>query len=104
AVVIGKLRERDDERRLRDDTKLSVDLAGQRRERAPAVVQPRLGYDTLDILRELRVVPGSQLVEHRSRVEMRVPDVEVAHRRELPDRLAIGAGNREDGSGAGGAA
>ncbi len=72
----------------------------ERRERAPAVVRLRLDHRVLQRLRELLVVFGAQLVDHRTRVEPRVPDVEVAHRRELPHRVAIGAGDSGDGGGA----
>ena len=70
--------------------RLAVDGRRELRERPQAVLGPRLGQVGLE---PLALLPGPVLGHHRGdlvHVDARVPEVEVRHPGELPDRLPVG--------------
>jgi hypothetical protein len=90
-TVIEELNQRDDQRRLGYEPGLSVDLAGQLRQRASAILCPRLRGGAAEGPGEFPVVLSPQFLDHRPCVESRIPNLEVTHGRELPHCPAVGA-------------
>src|SRR5262249_24061354 len=88
-----ELRERNDQRRGARDPRLAVDELPQFGQRPPAVLRPRpcevLANPPPLLDRNLALQLACGLLD----VGSRVPDVDVAHRGELPYRLTVGTGD-----------
>ena len=86
--------DRDDERRVAGDPGLAVDDRRELREGLQAVLRPRLGQVALELL---LLLCGSLLSRQRGdlvNVDAGVPELEVGHRGEAPDRLPVRARHR----------
>ncbi len=98
--ALVKLLHRDDEGRIMEDAPPAVDLVGQLLVGMQAVLRPRLREVALGRLQvpvlHLRAEPLEDLLD----VEARVPDFQVAERREGRHRLSVLADGREDDVGA----
>ena len=97
--VVGRLArelfDRDDQRRIADDSRRPIDLVGELRERTQVVA--RTGLRNV-LLEQPHAPRRGLLATHREDlldVEARVPAVEHAHRRKSPHRAAIGGRRRE---------
>ena len=90
----------DDQRRLADDPQLAVDDVRQLGERLQAVLGLGLRNHPLRRLEVLLVEHGLQTRETLLDPRVRVPDLEVAHRGELPHRGSIRAHRVADDLGA----
>ena len=95
SLLLVEVVERDDQRRLRDDARVSVDDAGELREGVHAVARARLG----DELPRPLARSGIHLAGYRRAegldVDPRVPDVDVASRREPRHQRAVRPGGLE---------
>jgi hypothetical protein len=86
--------DRHHERRVADDPRLAVDDRGQLRERLEAVLGARLGEVSLEALALLAARFRPELAGDVLDVDAGVPEVEVALRGQLANRLAVGTRDR----------
>jgi hypothetical protein len=77
------------EGRVADDPQLAVDGLAQLRQRAQAVLGAHLGDVGLEALHLLAGRVWSEMLEDPGDVEARVPDLDVAHRREADHRRPV---------------
>ena len=94
ADVLEELPDGDDERRVVDDPQGPVDVLGQTREGAHAVLRPGLAGSAVEPLLLPPSPHGFESREHVSLVEPRVPDIDRTSVRERMHRLAVAAGRR----------
>ncbi len=88
---VDELVDRNDERRIARDPRLAVDETGELAERLQAVLRARTSFVLVHPLDLLARRACAELTAEIVDVDPRVPEIHVAHRRELVDRLAIGA-------------
>src|SRR6185503_3630798 len=75
AAPLGELVDRHDQRGIRNDASLAIDLMGQLGERLQTVFRSCLRGSALDVLRLLLVLLTTKLCDHVADVHPRVPDV-----------------------------
>ena len=93
---LDEIPDRHDQRRIRDDPRLAVDLLGELRERLQAVLRPRLRAPP----RHSPLLRGALLPDRLldgGDIEARVPHLHVRHRGEPPHRLAVLARDAQHG-------
>ena len=91
----GHLLDRDDERGVADDPALAADHRRELREGSHAVLRVRLGHVALEELSLLATRAWPQERGDRLDVDPGVPELQVRHPGEVPDRLAIRPRHRQ---------